>query len=188
MNDAGVAKRYAQALFMLADETGQTVQYGKDLDLVCDTIFGDEQFNAVFHGAQFSNASKKTVIEKVFKDAVAEDVLRFMLLLIEKMRSGYLADVRVAYQALLDEQQGIRDATVYSAFPLSVQEQDDIARALGKAVDKTIRLQAVEDPSLLAGIRLQYGDTIIDGSAKAKLAGMRERLASQSNHGGEQSL
>ena len=85
----------------------------------------------------------------------------------------------------MDDRNGIADATVTSAFPLKEEEAKNIALALGKAVGKTIPLEVVVDPSLVAGVRLKYGDKIIDGSVEARLASMRKRLMTQDIVGGE---
>ena len=185
MNDAGVAKRYAQALFMLADESQNVDKIAQDLDLVCDTIYGNAELEEAFTGVQYSMRGKKNAIVEIFKNDVDQAVVNFLLLLIEKGRSGYLADIHTAYKALVDEKNGIADATATSAFPLSEEDTNKIAQALGKRVGKTIRLKVDVDPSLIAGVRLQYGDTIIDGSVEARLESMRKRLITQDNVGGE---
>ena len=185
MNDAGVAKRYAQALFMLADESQNVDKIAQDLDLVCSTIYGNAELEEAFTGVQYSMRGKKNAIVEIFKNDVDQVVLNFLLLLIEKGRSGYLADIHTAYKALEDEKNGIADATVTSAFPLSEEDSNKIAKALEKRVGKTIRLKVVVDPDLIAGVRLQYGDKIIDGSVEARLESMRKRLITQDNVGGE---
>ena len=96
-----------------------------------------------------------------------------------------MADIQKAYGKLLDERNGIADATVTSAYPLKEEDAKNIALALGKAVGKTIRLEVVVDPSLVAGVKLKYGDKIIDGSVEARLASMRKRLMTQDIVGGE---
>lgn len=185
MNDAGVAKRYAQALFMLADESQNVDKIGQDLAYACETIDGNAELKQAYTGVQFSMAGKKNAIAKVFRDQVDKIVVNFLQVLIEKGRTGYLSDIQKAYAKLLDDRNGIADATVTSAFPLKEEEAKNIALALGKAVGKTIRLEVVVDPSLVAGVRLKYGDKIIDGSVEARLASMRKRLMTQDIVGGE---
>lgn len=185
MNDAGVAKRYAQALFMLADEAQQVDKIGRDLDAVCDTIFNNADLNQAFCGVQYSLSGKKNAVTEIFKGQTDPSVLNFLLLLIEKGRAGYLADIQEAYHKFEDEKNGIADATLTTAFPLKDEDADKIAQALGKSVGKTIRLKVVVDPSLVAGVRLQYGDRIIDGSVEARLESMRKRLMTQDIVGGE---
>ncbi|MDO4280193.1 MAG: F0F1 ATP synthase subunit delta [Peptococcaceae bacterium] len=185
MNDAGVAKRYAQALFMLADENQKVDQFAKDLDLVNETIASNEDLSQVFTGIQFSLSGKKKAITEIFKNQVDGNVVNFLMVLIEKGRAGYLSDITASYHKLLDERNGIADATVTTAFPLKEEEAQQIAVALGKSVGKTIRLKVVVDPALVCGVRLQYGDKIIDGSVEARLESMRKRLMTQDIVGGE---
>lgn len=185
MNDAGVARRYAQALFMLADESQNVDKIAQDLAFASETIYGNEELAQAFTGVQFSLSGKKNAIAKVFDGQVDRIVVNFLQLLIEKGRAGYLRDIQKAYGKLLDERNGIADATVTSAYPLKEEDAKNIAMALGKAVGKTIRLEVVVDPSLVAGVRLQYGDTIIDGSVEARLESMRKRLMTQDIVGGE---
>ena len=68
MNDAGVAKRYAQALFMLACESQQVDKIVQNLDSACQTIFGNEELNQVFSGIQYSMSGKKNAITEIFKN------------------------------------------------------------------------------------------------------------------------
>ncbi len=185
MNDAGVARRYAQALFMLADESQNVDKIAQDLAFASETIYGNEELAQAFTGVQFSLSGKKNAIAKVFDGQVDRIVVNFLQLLIEKGRAGYLRDIQKAYGKLLDERNGIADATVTSAYPLKEEDAKNIAMALGKAVGKTIRLEVVVDPSLVAGVKLQYGDTIIDGSVEARLESMRKRLMTQDIVGGE---
>ena len=168
MNDAGVGKGYAQALFMLADDSQNVDKIGQDLAYACETIDGNAELKQAYTGVQFSMAGKKNAIAKVFQDQVDKIVVNFLQVLIEKGRTGYLSDIQKAYAKLLDDRNGIADATVTSAFPLKEEEAKNIALALGKAVGKTIRLEVVVDPSLVAGVRLKYGDKIIDGSVEAR--------------------
>ena len=185
MNDAGVAKRYAQALFMLADESQNVDKIGQDLAFACETIYGNAELEQAYTGVQFSMRGKKNAIAKVFQGQIDQIVVNFLQVLIEKGRTGYLADIQKAYGKLLDERNGIADATVTSAYPLKEKDAKNIALALGKAVGKTIRLEVVVDPSLVAGVKLKYGDKIIDGSVEARLASMRKRLMTQDIVGGE---
>lgn len=176
MNDFRVAKRYAEALALLGESTDERNAIGQDLDLVCDTLEQNLDLKNIYMGVPFANADKKEIVRKVFSDTISEDVLHLLLLLVDKSRTTYLMDIQRAYHAILDEQNGVADATAYSAFPLSDEDAQNLAHALGKAFGKTIRLHTEVDPDLLAGLKVKYGDVVIDGSAKAKLEKMRTEL------------
>ena len=176
MNDFRVAKRYAEALALLGQSDDERNAIGQDLDLACHTMEQNPDLKDIYTGVPVANADKKDVIRKVFSDTISENVLHFLLLLVDKSRTTYLMDIQRAYHAILDEQNGVADATAYSAFPLSDEDAQNLAHALGQAVGKTIRLRTEVDPALLSGVKVKYGDVVIDGSAKAKLERMRTEL------------
>lgn len=174
--ETGIAKRYAQALFMIAEETGRKEAFAKDLDFVTDTIDGHKDLKALFYGAQFSHMDKKAVTTKIFSNEVAKEVLNFVLLLVEKSRYAYLPDIRSAYHHIYDEDAGIQDVTVYAPYPLTEEEKEQIRARVREHDGQEIRIKEVADPSLIAGVRIQIKDTIIDGSVKSRLEQMRKQL------------
>lgn len=176
MRDQRIARRYAQALADLSESIEEMEALGRDLEQATQTIYEHDQLRLVYTGVQFGNVEKKRVVTAIFKDAVRPEILNFLLLLVDKMRSAYLADIAAAYRALVDEAKGVEDATVYSAYPLSEEDTERIADALGQALGKTIRLKAEVDEDLLAGLRVRYGDYVIDGSARAQLEGLRKKM------------
>lgn len=180
MRDQRIARRYAHALIDLSDSVEEMEALGKELDQVTQTIYQHEGLLQVYTGVQFAHVEKKRVITEIFKDQVRPEILNFLLLLVDKMRSAYLADITAAYRVLVDEAKGVKDATVYSAFPLEDGDVERIAQALSDALGKTIRLKAEVDESLLAGLRVRYGDYVIDGSAQAQLEGLRQTLTHHS--------
>ena len=52
-----------------------------------------------------------------------------------------------------------------------------MARELSKRLDRDVRLSVVVDPRILGGLKLQYGDRVVDASLAARLQQLRRRLA-----------
>ena len=77
MNDAGVAKRYAQALFMLADESQNVDKIGQDLAYACETIDGNAELKQAYTGVQFSMAGKKKRDRKGLPGSGRQDRRKF---------------------------------------------------------------------------------------------------------------
>jgi F-type H+-transporting ATPase subunit delta len=65
---------------------------------------------------------------------------------------------------------------VRSAVPLTDQEREALAGNLARSTGKRIQLHPAVDPALLGGLVLRMGDTVVDGSVRAKLEQLRERL------------
>jgi F-type H+-transporting ATPase subunit delta len=67
-------------------------------------------------------------------------------------------------------------AEVRSAVPLTSDQRERLAKALGLATGKQIEVKVVVDPSVLGGVVAQVGDTVIDGSVRTRLDQLKHAL------------
>ncbi|HEV3405654.1 MAG TPA: F0F1 ATP synthase subunit delta, partial [Candidatus Dormibacteraeota bacterium] len=80
------------------------------------------------------------------------------------------------FQRLSDDAAGRVRATATTAVELSTDVRDDIRRDLSERLNKDVRLSVVVDPRILGGLRLQFGDHVIDATVATRLAQLRRRL------------
>ena len=73
---------------------------------------------------------------------------------------------------------GESTATVTSAGPLAEQYYEQIARVLGQRTQRRVVVDRRVDPSLIAGVVTQIGDTVVDGSLKGRLRELERQLLS----------
>ncbi len=69
-------------------------------------------------------------------------------------------------------------AEVTSAVALSDEEQTQLRRALAARHGESLTFAFYVDPSLLGGLRVRVGDSLVDTSVASRLQSMRESLAS----------
>ncbi|MFA5052265.1 MAG: ATP synthase F1 subunit delta [Patescibacteria group bacterium] len=74
-----------------------------------------------------------------------------------------------AYQHYADQQAGITEVTVTSASALDHKDTRVIADDLKKEFGEQVRIKHETDPTMIGGIKLSYGDTIVDGSVRQRL-------------------
>lgn len=77
-------------------------------------------------------------------------------------------------------ERGLRVAQVTSAVSLDGAQQARLAAALGRLTGRTVELRLSLDPSLIGGMAVVVGDTIIDGTLRHRLDRLRVELASGS--------
>src|SRR5262249_1790302 len=77
---------------------------------------------------------------------------------------------------LSDEKSGVARVTVISAERLPDSYRDRLVQELSSMTGKKVVLEQRLDPELLAGVVVRIGDRVIDGSARTRLAELRQQL------------
>lgn len=171
-----VARRYARALFEEARARGQAEAIDADVALLYESFTASRELARVFESPVIPREKKKKIIETLFGGRLQPLTVRFLELLVEKERESLLPAIVAAYRTLLDEEQGIIEAQVRTAFPLDEAGAQPLVAKLERLTGKKIRLQLQQDPSLIGGVVVRVGDTVYDGSVRQQLTALRERL------------
>jgi F-type H+-transporting ATPase subunit delta len=172
------AKRYARAVFELATGEGQVDEWSERLTKVAG-VLSEPQVAAMLTNPTIPIALRMELISappQVF-DPEATNLAR---LLIESNRVRDVRDIADAYEALADQAAGRVRATITTAVELEPEERDRVASELSKRLGKDVRVEVVVDERILGGLKLQYGDRLIDASVATKLQQLRRRLADAS--------
>ena len=78
---------------------------------------------------------------------------------------------------ILAELRGHRRAIVTTAVPMTPQQRVALKTQLVRLYDSPVDLEAVVDPRVVGGVRVDVGGDVIDGSYKARLDAAREAMA-----------
>ena len=177
MKNLKVARRYAKALLIIGKEDGQFETYKEELSGVTSLITREGSLEQAILNPLYGTADRRKVLEKVIeKIGISRVMQSFLLLLFEKGRFGFLADINDYYQKLADELKGILRASLVSATELSAEAVEKIRDTLSKKTGKDIILEVEQDPGLIGGIVSRIGDLVLDGSIRTQLINMRESL------------
>ncbi len=79
-------------------------------------------------------------------------------------------------EQMLKVKAGVLDVELTTSHPLDDQTRQHIVEKVQERLGKKIEVFERRDPSLLGGVVIKYGDTVLDGSIKRKLAALREQL------------
>ena len=85
-------KRYAIALYEVAEENGTVDEYIENLKIICDLMDNDKSFYEFIKNPQVGTRNKKRAFINIFKNKIDEDLLSFLLILIEKERILHLRE------------------------------------------------------------------------------------------------
>lgn len=171
-----VAKRYAVALFEVAEERGAVDAIETQLRLVVQTLGENEDLRKVLYHPQIAADDKKKLVAAIFEKQVGQEVLNLLKLLVDRKRESLIGELLEAYIKLADAKRGILDVTVTTAAPLNSEEQDDLSGKIGLAIKKKLRIHVNVKKELIGGILLRVGDKLYDATIAGKLAGFRQEI------------
>lgn len=182
MADGQVTRRYAQALYEEARDQGHLTMVDEDVDFLHESLSGAPQLERVLRSPVIPQEKKQGVLDSLVKPRVSELTYRFVELLLSKDREELLGPMFDAYRNLRDRQEGIVEASVRTAHPLSDEERARLEEAVTRITGQpNVRLQTERHPDLIGGVVVRVGDTVYDGSVRHQLESLRERLARQTS-------
>jgi F-type H+-transporting ATPase subunit delta len=103
-------------------------------------------------------------------------VRNLLAMLVDRRRLDILGEVRDAYQDAFDVRSGTVRVRVASAAPLGEGERQQITDRLETATGKRVLMEVDLDPSLIGGIVVRLGGTVMDASLRQQLAGFGRHL------------
>lgn len=169
------ARRYAQAVFELAQEQGRLEEWSRDLAGLADAA-REPSFLTLLETNKMPLDQRLAVVERVLP-GVQPQALNLVALLATRNRVRLLVPIADAYQGLLDAAQGIEEAEMVTAAPLEPGDVEGLRARLEQMRGRRIRLAHRQDAALLGGMVLRFGDHLVDGSLRTRLEHMRRALA-----------
>jgi F-type H+-transporting ATPase subunit delta len=167
-------RRYALALYEVAEERAKTEEFIKDLSDTLDIINGNEEFLELIKHPKLSTTKKKELFEGIFRGKLDDEVLSFLLLLIEKNRllnlNGILEEIKKIH---LEKNQTLV-AIVKTVVPLFPDERDALTKNLQLKYNKKIILNEEIDKDIIGGVYVRVGNDVIDGTIKSKFEDIRK--------------
>ena len=171
-----IAERYARGLFELALEDNTVATKSDQAQSLIQVLNENDDLQVLLHAVKITKKEKREIIENVFGSSFDADMVRFLKLLIDKGRIGYLKEILHEYIVLANEELGIEEAVVYSARKLKDEDIERIRASLEKKRGKKILITNRIDPKLIAGIKVTVGNNVTDATMKHKLETMKESM------------
>lgn len=175
MAASGVARRYARAVFDIAQEEHDLDGWLRDLRTIQQVLRGSNLI-ALLDNPGVSFEEKRQIVESTPLARLAPKRRHFVLLLVENQRTDALDDIVSAYEAELNAARGIVSAKVTTAVPLDAHETEAVKRRLENITGQKVLATMAVDPSLIGGFVARIGDRLIDASVAGRLAALRTSL------------
>jgi F-type H+-transporting ATPase subunit delta len=170
-----IARPYAEAAFRIAREENALPAWSQMLRFLSD-VAADPQAAGALDNPKLTAADKTALLLSIGGDRLDATSRSFVRVLVDADRIAVLPQIRELFEALKNDADGVADARIDSAFPLTDGQLAELTAALQKRFGKKIEATVNVDPALGGGARITVGDTVIDGTIEAQLAAMATQL------------
>jgi F-type H+-transporting ATPase subunit delta len=176
MAGKGNARRYAQAVFEIAQENKDLEKWQTDLHKLAAAVSAGSLLDAL-ESPGISLSDKTRFLNERLGD-ISPMAMNLALLLVSKSRIALIQGIAGEYDVMLDEYRGVQTAEVITAVPLDDRERTGIKTQLGALTGKKTEIKTEVDPGILGGVVARVGGKLLDGSTRSKLAALKKQLES----------
>jgi F-type H+-transporting ATPase subunit delta len=171
---AGVAGRYATALFELAHEQNRLDEVDADLGKFQGMLEQSPDLSRLVKSPAFAAEEQERALGAVMDWAsIGATTGNFLKVVTRNRRLFAAEDMINTFRTLLARHRGEVIAEVRSAIALTEEQLNALKGNLKATYGNNVRLDAKVDPSLLGGLVVRIGSRMFDSSLKTKLANLK---------------
>jgi len=171
--------RYARALAaVVSDQKLNPGDSQRELNDFADTLEASAELREVLENPSIPEPQKLKVLDAIAaKAGMSRTVRNTIALITHHERLHELRSITESFAAISDEQGGVADVEIVSAHRLDEANRKLLEQQVSK-ISGGQRVRAVysEDATLLGGAVVRVGSTVYDGSVRAQLEQMKQRL------------
>jgi len=171
------ACRYSLALYELASETNMLTEIENQSSSIINLISKSEDFNSLIKDPTNIKEDQHNALNKISEQYKLNNLLtKFLNFLISKRRFFYTDKILKSFVETCSVKRGELKAELISAKNLTESEVNVIKEELTKNFSSKIKLNYKHDASLIGGLIVQVGSTMVDTSIKNKLQQIENRM------------
>jgi F-type H+-transporting ATPase subunit delta len=174
------APRYANAFAsVVASAHLDVAKAQQQLNDFAATVADSRELRELLIDPSFPHDQKLKVLDAVcHRIGVYREVRNLFAVIIDHHRLHELNEIVAEYALVADENAGLVDVEVTSARELNGQDRAELELQVAALAKSRVRVVYREDATLLGGAVVRIGSTVYDGSIKAQLEQMKQRLIS----------
>ncbi|MDP2784754.1 MAG: F0F1 ATP synthase subunit delta [Sulfurimicrobium sp.] len=171
METVTIARPYAEAVYRLASQKAALAEWSRML-ATASAVASDATMSDAIANPKFTSANVEQVFLAVTDKELNEEGKNLIRLLLENGRLALLPVIAAQFEKLKAEQSGLLEADIVSAFPLSAEQEKEMAGLLEKRFARKVTTRVRVDPELIGGVKINAGDVVIDASVRGQLDNM----------------
>ena len=172
---ATLARPYAIAAFEIAKDEHRLELWSNHLARLTSAI-SEPEVAQVVSSPVHTPQRKALVLNELFAEEATETIRRFVSVLAENRRLELLPAIHTEFDARLAEENETLEVELTAAVELNDEETDRFRDALTRRFKRNIQLSTAVDDSVIGGVLIRAGDTVMDHTLRAKLDKLQSTL------------
>ena len=175
-----VALRYAHAFAEVVESQKLDVAAAQQqLEDFRGTFKASRELREVLMNPAIAGEQKLKVLDAIAaKIGMFPQVRNFIAVIMDRQRLSEIDEILDEYHVVADADAGFAEAEITSARTLDNGDRAQLEEKVSKLVGSRIRVTYKEDPTLLGGAVVRVGSTVYDGSIRAQLQQLKQKLVS----------
>ncbi len=176
---SALALRYARAFAQVAsaahlDPDASLAQLRSFVQVFTD----NRDLREVLGDPSIPNEQKLRVLDAIgSRLEISGPVRNLLAVIMDHRRLQELGEIVSEYATMADQGTGLTEVEIVTARPIGEQERQTLEGRAAELARSRIRATYSEDKALLGGAVLKIGSTVYDGSLRAQLNGLKQRMA-----------
>jgi len=168
---------YSQALFELAKDNGSLVEIEVQAVGLVKLISQTSEFKELIKNPTNKLEDLQNVIKLISDQLKFNELLKkFLVFVISKRRFFYIEKILKDFLSICSNSRGEIQAELLAAKEMNEQEITKVKEDLDSNFGSNIKLNYKHDPSLIGGLVLKVGSTMVDTSIKNKLQQIEKQM------------
>lgn len=175
IKDKIIIKRYVDAFLGYARETCGLQRAIEDFKNIKEVVRSNPEFMDFLRNPEMGIAEKEVFLDRVLERDFSAAFRQFLKLLLTKNRIDKLNDI-AEYIRINFSRGNETEVLLRTSFPLDLELIQLIKEKIEKKIAGKLKLYIELDGSLLGGVQVVIGNTIMDGSVRRRIDELREKL------------
>ena len=172
-----VSKVYGDALFETAMEKDEVDTLYGEVSALVPILKDNPELLTLLGNPQIVKEEKVAIIHQVFDQKVAQDLMGFLAIIVEKDRQSDMIPIFEYFIERVKEFKKIGAAYVTSAVELNAEQKVSLEeKLLATTPYVSFDMYYEVDPELLGGMVVRIGDHVVDSSIKTRLYELKKEL------------
>ncbi len=174
---AGIAARYATAIFEIAQENQTLDSLETSINDLATALGDSADLRGLLQSPLVSRSEQEGAITAIAAKMGLDEVLaKSLSLMAQKRRLFVVPQLISALRALIAQERGEVTAEVTSAKALTKTQSEKLASTLKERIGKTVTINSTVDESLIGGLIVKVGSKMIDTSIRSRLNSLQNAM------------